>query len=129
MKMDDTTEPDDAQTGESRWVYAFALCPPRDDYDVLSNTCPTTQHYCFPECSPCVRTPTSQSLARSIPTQLNSTPWPYSASELYRQSGRRRSAKLVPTFADRGVSRGQRKGSPRPLISVFWTRAATFLFK
>ena len=32
-------------------------------------------------------------------------------------------------FADRGVSRGQRNGSPRPLISVFWTGAATFLFK
>jgi hypothetical protein len=30
------------------------------------------------------------------------------------QSGRRRSAKLVPTFADRGVSRGQRNDSPRP---------------
>jgi len=29
------------------------------------------------------------------------------------------SAKLVPTFADRGVSRGQRNGSPQPLISVF----------
>jgi hypothetical protein len=28
-------------------------------------------------------------------------------------------AKLVPTFADRGVSRGQRNGSPRPLISAF----------
>jgi hypothetical protein len=26
---------------------------------------------------------------------------------------------LVPTFADRGVSRGQRGGSPRSLISVF----------
>ena len=26
------------------------------------------------------------------------------------------SAKLVPTFAGRGVSRGQRNGSPRPLI-------------
>ena len=40
-----------------------------------------------------------------------------------------RLAKLVPTFADRGVSRGQRNGSPRPLISVFWTGAATFSFK
>ena len=49
--------------------------------------------------------------------------------ELYQQSGRRRSAKLVPTFADRQVSRGQRNGSPWPLISVFWTGAATFLFK
>jgi hypothetical protein len=27
--------------------------------------------------------------------------------------------KLVPTFVDRGVSRGQRGGSPRSLISVF----------
>jgi hypothetical protein len=25
----------------------------------------------------------------------------------------------VPTFADRGVLRGQHNGSPRPLISVF----------
>ena len=32
-------------------------------------------------------------------------------------------------FADRGVSRGQRNRSPWPLISVFWTGAATFLFK
>jgi hypothetical protein len=38
-------------------------------------------------------------------------PWPKSASELYRQSDSRLSAKLVPTFADRGVSRGQRGGS------------------
>jgi hypothetical protein len=33
------------------------------------------------------------------------TPWPQSTSELYRRSDRRLSAKLVPTFADRGVSR------------------------
>jgi hypothetical protein len=26
---------------------------------------------------------------------------------------------VMPTFADRGVLRGQRKGSPRPLISIF----------
>jgi hypothetical protein len=32
----------------------------------------------------------------------NYTPWPESASELYRPSDRRLSAKLVPTFADRG---------------------------
>jgi CBS-domain-containing membrane protein len=30
------------------------------------------------------------------------TPWPESASELYRPSDRRLSEKLVPTFADRG---------------------------
>jgi hypothetical protein len=27
------------------------------------------------------------------------TPWPQSASELYRQNGRRRSAKVVPTVS------------------------------
>ena len=46
-----------------------------------------------------------------------------------RQSGRRRSAKLVPTFADRGVSRGQRNGSPRPLISVYRTWIATYFIQ
>ena len=46
-----------------------------------------------------------------------------------RQSGRRRSAKLVPTFADRGTSRGQRNGSPRPLISVYRTWIATYFIQ
>jgi hypothetical protein len=32
----------------------------------------------------------------------NQTPWPESVSELYQPSDRRLSAKLVPTFADRG---------------------------
>jgi hypothetical protein len=41
------------------------------------------------------------------------TPWPESASELFRPRDRRLSAKLVPTFADRGVSRIQRNGSLR----------------
>jgi hypothetical protein len=40
------------------------------------------------------------------------TPWPESASELYRPSDRCLSAKLVQTFADRGVSRSQRGISP-----------------
>jgi hypothetical protein len=35
-------------------------------------------------------------------TKLNWTPWPESVGELYRQSDRHLSAKLVPTFADRG---------------------------
>jgi hypothetical protein len=35
-------------------------------------------------------------------TKLNYTPWSESASELYRPSDRRLSAKLVPTFAERG---------------------------
>jgi hypothetical protein len=56
---------------------------------------------------------TQRNVTKSL--KLNSqTPWPQSASELYRQSGHRR-AKLVPTFADRGVSRGQRNESPRQL--------------
>jgi hypothetical protein len=33
---------------------------------------------------------------------LSETPWPESASELYPPSDRRLSAKLGPTFADRG---------------------------
>jgi hypothetical protein len=33
---------------------------------------------------------------------LKRTTWPESASELYRRSDRRLSAKLIPTFADRG---------------------------
>jgi hypothetical protein len=37
------------------------------------------------------------------------TPWPEPASELYRPSDRRLSAKLVPTFAERWVSRSQDK--------------------
>jgi hypothetical protein len=43
----------------------------------------------------------------------NSVAW--SASELYRPSDRRLSAKLVPILADRGVSRSQRGGSPDSL--------------
>ena len=46
-----------------------------------------------------------------------------------RQSSRRRLAKLVPTFADGGVSRGQRNGSPRPLISVYRTWIATYFIQ
>ena len=45
---------------------------------------------------------------------------------LGRQSGRRRS---VPTFADRGVSRGLRNGSPRPLSSVYRTWIATYFIQ
>jgi hypothetical protein len=51
--------------------------------------------------------------------QTKQTPWSESASELYRPSDRRLSAKLVPTFANRGVSRGQSDGSLTAEISVF----------
>jgi hypothetical protein len=47
------------------------------------------------------------------------TPWPESARKLYRPSDRRLSSKLVPTFADRGVSRSQRGLSPTAVISIF----------
>jgi hypothetical protein len=47
------------------------------------------------------------------------TPWPEFASELYRPNDRRLSAKLVPSFVDRGVPRSQRAGSPTAVISVF----------
>jgi hypothetical protein len=57
------------------------------------------------------------------------TPWPQSLSELYRPCDRRLSAKLVVTFADRRVLRSQCGGSPRAVISVFYTGAATFSFK
>jgi hypothetical protein len=46
------------------------------------------------------------------------TPWPESESELCRPSDRRLSAKLVPTFSDRGVPRGQRNGSLRPYSRI-----------
>jgi hypothetical protein len=68
---------------------------------------------------------TSTSLLISLVALLNVvykqklTPWLWSASELYRPSDRRLLAKLVPTFADRGVSSGQRNEFPRSLISVF----------
>jgi hypothetical protein len=56
------------------------------------------------------------------------TPWPKSTSELYRPSDCRLPAKLVPTFADRGMSRSQRRGSPRP-YSTFFTGVPTFSCK
>jgi hypothetical protein len=44
------------------------------------------------------------------------TPWPQSASELYQPSNRRLSAKLVRTFADRGLSRSQGGISPAAIL-------------
>jgi hypothetical protein len=52
-------------------------------------------------------------------THANFSPWPKSASELYRQSNGHLSAKLVPIFANRGMSRSQRGGSPTAVISLF----------
>jgi hypothetical protein len=60
---------------------------------------------------------------------LQNVPWPESASELYRLIAHRLSAEVVLTFADIGVPRSQRCGSPKAVMSVFWTRAATFSSK
>ena len=62
-------------------------------------------------------------------TRLNKSSGATALQGLGRQSGRRQSVKLVPTFADRGVSRGQRNGSPRPLISVYRTWIATYFIQ
>jgi hypothetical protein len=57
------------------------------------------------------------------------TPWPESASELFRPSEGSLSVKLAPTFADRGVSRSQHGGSPTAVISDFYSGAASFSSK
>jgi hypothetical protein len=54
-----------------------------------------------------------RSLCCPLQIQPEQTPWPESASELYRPSDCCMLAKLVPTSADRGVSRIQR-GLGRP---------------
>jgi hypothetical protein len=58
--------------------------------------------------------------------QEKKTPWCRSASELHRPSDRRLSAKLLPTFADRGCHvvsvtdpRGWVDPAPDPLL-FFW---------
>jgi hypothetical protein len=46
--------------------------------------------------------PVSTSVYKHLICELKKTPWSESASELYRPSDRRLSAKWLPTFADRG---------------------------
>jgi hypothetical protein len=62
--------------------------------------------------------PRSLRIVLSVITNKTKTPLPESASELYRSSDRYLSDKLVPTFADRGISRSQRSGSPTAVVSV-----------
>jgi hypothetical protein len=64
---------------------------------------------CENRCSHCGSTDLYGSLSqlrrhsvKFVVSTLTNTPWPESASELYRPSDRSLSAKLVPTFADRG---------------------------
>jgi hypothetical protein len=58
----------------------------------------------------------------------NKTPWPESASELYRPNDRRLSAKLVTTFADRG-SHVVSVTDPCGRILGFLDRSRYFFFK
>jgi hypothetical protein len=57
------------------------------------------------------------------------TPWPESTSEQYRPSDLRLSVKLVPTFADRGMLRGQRDGSPLPYSRISGPESPKRVFK
>jgi hypothetical protein len=66
-----------------------------------------------------------ETLDMNIQTQ---TLWLYSASELYRASDRRLSAKLVPTFADRGCCVVSATG-PYGLILDFLDRSRYFFFQ
>jgi hypothetical protein len=59
-------------------------------------------------------------------TTRKQTPWPESARELYRPSDRRLSAKLLPTFADIGVSRSQHLDPLRP--NSRFSRPSRYLF-
>jgi hypothetical protein len=72
--------------------------------------------------------PTKLQLALNLYIKKKDTPWPESASELCRPSDRRLSAKLVPTFADRGVPRGQHDGSLQPYSRQVENKIILFCF-
>jgi hypothetical protein len=57
------------------------------------------------------------------------TPWPESESELCRPGDSRLSAKLGPTFEDRGVTCSQRGGSPYGRNLDFLDRSRCFFFQ
>jgi hypothetical protein len=60
--------------------------------------------------------------------KLKKSPWPQSAGELYRPSDRRLGAKLVRTFADREMSRGELDVSIRPYFR-FTDQSRYFFFQ
>jgi hypothetical protein len=66
-------------------------------------------------------------ISTSVYGHKKKTTWPESASELYRPSDRRLSAKLVSTFGVRGMSRSQRGVSPTAVISLSTTEPLLFL--
>jgi hypothetical protein len=59
---------------------------------------------------------------------IDRTPWPESASELYRPIDRRLSSKLVPTFADRGCHVVS-VTDPYGRIRFFLDRSSYFFFQ
>jgi hypothetical protein len=61
--------------------------------------------------------------------QRNETPRPESVSELYRSIDLRLSAKLVPTFTDRGASRSHHGGFPYDGKLYFIDRSRYFSIK
>jgi hypothetical protein len=65
------------------------------------------------------RVRTFDSAVESANHTADMTQWPDSASELYRPSDRRLSAKLVSTFEDRGMSRSQPGSSSTAVSSPF----------
>jgi hypothetical protein len=77
--------------------------------------------------TPYVRENTTARFKRVKSALTKKNPWPESASELYRLSERRLSAKLVQTFADRGVSHSQHNGSLRPYSRLFRLEPLLFL--
>jgi hypothetical protein len=64
----------------------------------------------------------------AIQFNTQQTPWPNSASKLYRPSDCRMSAKLVPTFADRGCCM-VRTTDPYSRILGYLDRRRYFLFQ
>jgi hypothetical protein len=57
------------------------------------------------------------------------TPWPIVRNELYRLTTATWRRNLVPTFVDKGVSRGQRGGSLTVVNLSFVDRSRYFSFK
>jgi hypothetical protein len=65
---------------------------------------------------------------KQIKTMLKKKSWRQSGNKLYRKLDRSLSAKLVPTFEDRGVSRSQR-GDPHGRNLGFLDRRRYFFFQ
>jgi hypothetical protein len=67
------------------------------------------------------------SLGWLIANKIKKTPWLYSSREEHRPSDRRLSAKLVPTFEDKGMSRSQRDWSPTAVFLALYMEPLHFV--